>query len=151
MLTDTLSGSAYAATAPSAPPDDGMYGSVTTSFVISAWVMGLILNVSLSGAIVVRLWRISRRIASLTATSTNRFASSIYLVVESGAFAAIAGVSVVALFASNSPATLTGLDVVGQLVASAHRSPLLWHTLSCFVVAGIDASLDPRASSSWAD
>ncbi|KAI9572291.1 hypothetical protein HD554DRAFT_2168516 [Boletus coccyginus] len=120
ILATAFVGSAYAASDVPALPNDGLYGSVTIPLIISAWVIGLILNVSVSGAIVVRLWRMNRTIASLTATSTNRFASSIFIIVESGAFTAVAGVFVVALFASNSPAAFTALDVICQLVVRAH-------------------------------
>ncbi|KAG6369087.1 hypothetical protein JVT61DRAFT_1503 [Boletus reticuloceps] len=51
---------------------------------------GFTLNVSVTLAIAGRLWWTSRTIASLTGTSINRFASSIYLIVESGAISAAA-------------------------------------------------------------
>ena len=109
MLADVVLGAAYV----SALPNDG---SVSTPLIISAWAVGFTLNVFVTGAIVARFWRMGRTIASLTATSTNRFASSIYLVVESGAIVAVAGVGVIVLFALNSPASLSGLDVACQLV-----------------------------------
>ena len=149
MLTDTLLGSCYAASAVSALPNNELYGSVMTSLVISGSVAGFILGVSVTGAIVARLWWMGRTIALLTTTSTNRFASSIYVVVESGAIALVAGAFLFALFASKSPGTLAGFDVDSQLIVRAHLSPLLLRTLSRFDSAGIDATLDPRASSSW--
>ena len=121
-LADILSRSAvaYEATVVSTLPNDGLYGSVTTSLVISGWACGLTLNVSVTGAIVVRLLWIGRSLASLTATSTNRFASSIYLIIESGAITAVTSTSVVAILASNSPASLSGLDVACQLHVWVH-------------------------------
>jgi len=96
--------------------------SVSTPLIILSWAFGLILNVLVTGAIVARLWRMGRIIASLTATSTTPFASSIYLVVESSAITAVAGVGLIALVASNSPASFSGPDVVSQLVV---LTPLL--------------------------
>ncbi|KAF8433278.1 hypothetical protein L210DRAFT_3557004, partial [Boletus edulis BED1] len=64
-----------------------------------------------------RLWRMGRKFDSLTGTQTNRFASSIYLVVESGAISAVSGIVVLALYAN--PAALTGLDISAQVVALA--------------------------------
>ncbi|KAF8433275.1 hypothetical protein L210DRAFT_3633200 [Boletus edulis BED1] len=98
------------------------YGPVTTSFVISAWVTGSILNVIVSGGIVARLWWIGRTIASLTATSTNRFASSIYMVIESGAITAVCSTAVFALLKLKSPIFLTSLDIITQLIV---LNPLL--------------------------
>ncbi|KAI9457154.1 hypothetical protein HD554DRAFT_2225124, partial [Boletus coccyginus] len=130
ILTIGAVGSIYAASAVSALPNNGLYGSLTTSLVISGWVVGFILNVSVTGAIVARLWWTSRTIALLTTTSTNRFASSIYIVVESGTITLIASAFLLALFTSKSPSALTGLDADSQLVVRVHPSPLLWCTLS---------------------
>ncbi|KAF8547538.1 hypothetical protein OG21DRAFT_1501516 [Imleria badia] len=94
-------GCAYAASAVFALPNNGLYGSVSTSLIISAWVFGFTLNVSVTEATVTRLW---------------------WMVVESGAISAANNVVVLALFASNSPATLSGMDVAAQLVA---LTPLL--------------------------
>ncbi|KAI9457153.1 hypothetical protein HD554DRAFT_1783791 [Boletus coccyginus] len=116
ILTIAGVGSIYAASAAFTLPNNGLYGSVTTSLIISGWVVGFILNVSVTGAIVARLWWTSRTIALLTTTSTNRFASSIYVVVESGAISLVACGCLLALFASKSPGALTGLDIDSQLV-----------------------------------
>ncbi|KAF8547539.1 hypothetical protein OG21DRAFT_1517252 [Imleria badia] len=115
-------GCAYAASAVSTLPNNGLYGSATTSLIISAWAFGFVLNLSVTGAIVTRLWRMGRTMASLTAIPTNRFASSIYIVVESGAISAVTNAVVLALFASNSPAALSGMDVAAQLIV---LTPLL--------------------------
>ena len=67
-----------------------------------------------------------------------------YLIVESGAISAVANIIVIGLFASNSPASLTGLDVVCQLLVWVQSSFRLLHALTSFL-AGIDATLDHRA------
>ncbi|KAF8554862.1 hypothetical protein OG21DRAFT_1011122 [Imleria badia] len=113
--------SAYAISAISMLPNAGLYGTVGT-LIISTWVSGLILNVSVTGAIAGRLWWMGRTIASLTATSTNRFASSIYIVIESGAINVVTGTAMFALTISNSPAASSAVDVASQLTALA---PLL--------------------------
>ncbi|KAF8142167.1 hypothetical protein EV363DRAFT_1310005 [Boletus edulis] len=61
---------------------------------------GFTLNVSVTLAIARRLWWMSRTIAFLTGTSTNRFATVVLALYEN-------------------PAALTGLDVAAQLVALA--------------------------------
>ena len=108
MLADVMLGAAYVSMQKN--------GSVSTSLIISSWVLEFTLNLFVTGAIVARLWKIGQTIVSLAATSTNRFASSIYLMVESGGIVAVAGVSVLALFASNSPVTLSIVDIVCQLI-----------------------------------
>ena len=108
MLADVMLGVAYVSV-----QEDG---SVSTSLIISTWVLEFTLNTFAMGAIVARLWKMGQTIASLTAASTNRFASSIYLMVESGGIVAFAAVSVLALFASSSPATSSGIDVACQLI-----------------------------------
>ena len=115
MLADILLGSAYAA---SAVPNDG--SSVMSSLILSAWVFGFTLNVSVTVAIVGRLWWMGRKMASLTITRVNRYASLIYLVVESGAISAVTSTVVVALYAN--PTALTGLDIASQLVVCVHSS-----------------------------
>ncbi|KAN0088908.1 hypothetical protein V8E55_005965 [Tylopilus felleus] len=115
ILLASCVGSAYASVVICALPHDEFHGSVFT-LVISAGVLEVTLNMLITTAIVARLWWIGRKTASLTATSTNRFASSIYIIIESGIILAICGAFVLALFASNSPAALTGLDVVSQLI-----------------------------------
>ncbi|KAG6374626.1 hypothetical protein JVT61DRAFT_3989 [Boletus reticuloceps] len=114
-------GSAYAASAVSTIPKDGLYSSTLTSLVISAWAFGFTLNASVTGSIVVRLWRLGRTMV-LGATSSNRFASSIYIVIESGAISAIANAIMLAMFASNNPASLFVMDVAAQVTA---LTPLL--------------------------
>jgi len=115
-------GAAYAITPVSALPSEGLYGPVTSSLIISAWAFGFALNVSVTGAIVARLWWMGRTMASLIATSNNRFASTIYAVVESGAIFSAANIFVLVIYASNSPASVTALDVASQLAA---LTPLL--------------------------
>jgi hypothetical protein len=132
MLADTFLGTAYAASAVSVLPNDGLYGSVTSSLIIAAWAFGFTLNVSVTGAIVVRLWWMGRTVASLTAISNNRFASTIYVVVESGVIFSATNISVLALYAWNGPASVTGLDVASQLAVCVRPSFLLIRALSCF-------------------
>ncbi|KAN0088915.1 hypothetical protein V8E55_005972 [Tylopilus felleus] len=114
----------FAFSAASAFSNDGLYGSIDTSlkFVIPAWVFGCLQNLSVTAAIVARLWWMDRTMASLTGTSANRFASSIHIVVESGAIAVTYSIVLLALFASMSPAWPSSLDVVAQLVV---LTPLL--------------------------
>ncbi|KAI9457170.1 hypothetical protein HD554DRAFT_2143345 [Boletus coccyginus] len=129
ILTTGCTASAYAASAVlSTLPNEGLYGSVTTSLMISAWVFSSILDASVTGATVTRLWQMDRTMASLIATPINRFASSIYIIVESGTISVVCSSVVLALFVTDSPGALTGLDVVSQLAA-------LW-TLSIIVLVG---------------
>ncbi|KAF8142149.1 hypothetical protein EV363DRAFT_1392524 [Boletus edulis] len=115
MLADILLGSAYASSAVLAYPNVDLYDPVVSSLVIPAWVSGITLSISVTGAIVARLWWMGQTMASLTATSTNRFASSICIAVESGAISVVINLVVVVLYSLNSPAALTGLDVSSQL------------------------------------
>ena len=108
MLADVMLGVAYVSVQKA--------GSVLTSLIISTWVLEFTLNTLITGAIVARLWKMGQTIASLTGTSTNRFASSIYLMVESGSIVVVPAVSVLVLFASNSPAAQSAVDVACQLV-----------------------------------
>ena len=134
VLADIFLGSAYAASAVSALPNNGLYGSVTSSLIISAWALGFTLNVSVTGAIVARLWQMGRTMASLTATSNNRFMSTIYVVVESGAIFAAANLFALALYASNSPVSVIGLDIASQLAVCVHSPFFLFRALSRFIL-----------------
>ncbi|KAN0082537.1 hypothetical protein V8E55_008332 [Tylopilus felleus] len=93
--------------------DDSLKASI--KFIVSAWVIGFVHNVLVTGAIVARLWWMGRTIASLTGTPTNRFASSIYIIVESGAISVACSIVVLVLFATLSPASFASLDVIAQL------------------------------------
>ncbi|KAG6374604.1 hypothetical protein JVT61DRAFT_3964 [Boletus reticuloceps] len=106
-------GSAYAASIVSTSSNRGL--PVSNYLLVSAWAFGFTTNVAVTLAIAGRLWWMGRKFASLTGTRTNRFASSIYLVVESGAISAVS--VVLALYAN--PAALTGLDISAQVVALA--------------------------------
>ena len=147
MLTDTvLSASAYAASAVSTLPNEGLYGSQTTSLMISACVFSFIFDASVTGATVARLWQMDRTMASLTATPINRFTSSIYIIVESGTVAGICSSVVLALFVTDNPGALTGLDVVSQLAVCVHLSCLLLRAPTRFVLPAIVDTLDCRTS-----
>ncbi|KAI9573461.1 hypothetical protein HD554DRAFT_2325775 [Boletus coccyginus] len=115
-------GVAYPGVTLLARPNVGPYGSVVPALVISAWVLDITLNVSVTMAIVGRLWWMGRTIASLTSTRSNRFAFSIYVVVESGAIFAGANIISLLLYALNNPALSTGLNITSQLAA---LTPLL--------------------------
>jgi hypothetical protein len=114
-----LLGSAYAASAVSTLPNDEL--SLMPSLLLSAWVFGFILNVSVTVAIAWRLWWMGRIMTSLTTTRADRYASLIKVVVESGAISAVVSTAVVALYADPTTA-LTGLDVASQLVVCVQSS-----------------------------
>ena len=115
MLADILLGTSYSTMTVAALPNVGLYGSVAPDLIISAWVLDMTLNFFVTVVIAGRLWWIGRQLASLTGTRTNRYASSIYVVVESGALAAATNIVMFALYASNSPALEAGLNVGPQL------------------------------------
>ncbi|KAI9573449.1 hypothetical protein HD554DRAFT_874696 [Boletus coccyginus] len=115
-------GVGYSVTAMSANPNVGQYGSVVPNLAISAWVLDITLNVSVTMAIAGRLWWMGRMMASLTSTRSNRYAFSIYVVIESGAI--FTGTSVVSLvfYVLNNPGVSIGVDITSQL---ATLTPLL--------------------------
>jgi hypothetical protein len=131
-LADIVLGIAYTVSAMSSLPNVGLYGSVVPDLVIAASVIDMTLNVSVTVAIVGRLWRMGRKLASLTDTRANQNASSIYVIVESGAIFAAANIVMLALYALNSPALMAGLDVASQLAVCVRPSFLLIRALSCF-------------------
>ena len=142
--SDVLLGSAYAAVYAFS---NNLYDSGSTTLIIISWGLGCALNVSITVAIVARLWWTSRTIASLTATPTrNRFASTTYAIIESSAIATVGGVLVLAFFASRSPFALTAFDVLAQVVVSVFLSHLLLHALSRSALAGITSTLNRRTS-----
>ncbi|KAI9573368.1 hypothetical protein HD554DRAFT_862412 [Boletus coccyginus] len=122
ILAAASIGTGYSATAIAARPGVGPYGSIVPSLAISSWAFNITLNVSVTMAIAVRLWWMGRTAASLTSTPTNRYALSIYVVVESGAIFSGANIIAFVLYASNNPYFSTGADVVSQL---ATLTPLL--------------------------
>lgn len=125
MLTGILLGVGYAFEAVSELWNVGPYGPVVSGLVIATWVLDMILNVPATVAIAGRLWWMGRGVASLTATRTNRYASSMYIVVESGAISAVTGTVAIAFFTWSNPASLTAFDVVCQLLVLIHLTFLL--------------------------
>ena len=124
MLADILLGTAYSTTAVAALPNVGLYGSAAPGLIASAWVLDMILNVSVTVAIVGRLWWMARNMASLTATRANQNAPSICVVIESGALSAAVNIVMLGLYASNSPSLVAALDVASQLDVCVHSSCL---------------------------
>jgi len=120
ILAVVCTGITYKASAMFALPGVGLY--VASDLLISAWVLDMILNLSVTVAITSRLWWMNRKLASLTDTRANRYASSMYVVIESGAISAVTNIVMLALYTSNAPVSLAGLDVASQLVA---LTPLL--------------------------
>ncbi|KAI9570750.1 hypothetical protein HD554DRAFT_310409 [Boletus coccyginus] len=110
------------ATVISERPSVGQYGSVVPSLAISAWVLSITLNVFVTMAIAGRLWWMGQRTASLTSSRTNRYAFSVYAVIESGAIFSGANIIAVILYVLNNPGYATGVDVTSQL---ATLTPLL--------------------------
>ena len=140
--SDILLGSAYVAVYAFS---NSLYDSGTTTLIIISWGLGCALNVSITVAIVARLWWTSRTIASLTATPTrNRFASTTYAIIESSVIATVGGVLVLAFFASRSPFALTAFDVLAQMVVGVFLSHLLLRALSRSALAGITSTLNRR-------
>jgi phosphoglycerol transferase MdoB-like AlkP superfamily enzyme len=129
MLADILLGAAYSTTVVAADPNVGLYGSAAPDLIASAWVLDMILNVSVTVAIVWRLWWMSRNMDSLTATRVNRNAPSICVVIESGALSAAVNIVLLGLYASNSPSLVAALNVASQLAVCVH-SPYLSRTES---------------------
>ena len=121
MLTGIPLGVGYSSDAVAVLLNVGMHGSVVSGLLITAWVLDLILNVSITVAIAGRLWWMDRTMAALTATRTNRYASSIYLAVESGAISTVTHTVLLALYASRNLTVYTGLDVASQLVVCVHQ------------------------------
>ncbi|KAI9573454.1 hypothetical protein HD554DRAFT_873416 [Boletus coccyginus] len=122
ILEAASMGVIYPAAVLIAHPSIGLYGSVVPALVISAWVLNITLNVSVTMAIAGRLWWMGRTIASLTSTRSNRYAFSIYVTVESGAIFTGANIILLLLYVSNNPGLLAGLNVTSQL---ATLTPLL--------------------------
>ncbi|KAF8547537.1 hypothetical protein OG21DRAFT_1517248 [Imleria badia] len=120
ILAISSAACAYAITALS--PTVGFYHSVAPKIIVGAWVLDLLLNVSITGGIALRLWWVGRKTATLTGHRTNQYAYSIYLIIESGAIFMATNILVFALYISNSPASLPMLDVGSQIAA---LTPLL--------------------------
>ena len=126
--------------------DVGPFGSIVPDLSISAWVINIAFNVSVTVAIAWRLWWMGRKTASLTSTKTNHYGFAIYVVVESGAIFAGANIIALVLYALSSPLTAIGIDVAAQLAVRGHRPSFCLCALSRFVLADIDAALDRCAS-----
>lgn len=115
ILPNILLGSMYAVSAVPAPTNNGLHSSIASRLIEVSWAFDMILNVSVTGAIAVRLWWMGRKMASLTAIPANQYTSSIYLAVQSGAIFVATSILTIVLYASNRSASLTILDVASQL------------------------------------
>lgn len=132
LISDILLGCAYAASVvPVLVNDDA---STMTPFIISACTLAATIDVLATAAIVARLWSMGRKIAFLTGTSTNRYASSMYIVIESGTICAVFSTFIVVLFASGSHFALVALDIAAQLDVCVDSPFLSLHVLSSFVL-----------------
>ena len=121
QVPNTPLGTAYLGTAISARPGFDWHDSVVSGLIISAWVLDITLNVSVTMAIAGRLWWMGRTTASITPTRTNRYALSVYATVESGAIFAGANIISLVLFISNSFGFSTALDVSSQVAVRVHH------------------------------
>ncbi|KAI9573421.1 hypothetical protein HD554DRAFT_2013329 [Boletus coccyginus] len=121
-VANTPLGTAYPGMGINARPDVDAHNPVVTGLFISAWVLDIALNVSVTMAIAGRLWWMGRKTAPSTSTRTNPYALSVYATVESGAIFAGANIISLALYISNSPVFLATVSVASQVAALA---PLL--------------------------
>ncbi|KAI9573367.1 hypothetical protein HD554DRAFT_2310610 [Boletus coccyginus] len=116
-------GTAFSGTAITAHPGFSPHDlAVSSALVISAWVLDITLNVSVTMAIAGRLWWMGRTTASLTPTRNNRYALSVYATIESGAIFTGTNIISLALYVSNNFGFPTALDVASQV---ATLTPLL--------------------------
>ncbi|KAI9573414.1 hypothetical protein HD554DRAFT_2310642 [Boletus coccyginus] len=122
ILEATSIGTAYPGIGINTRPDVGPRDPVVSSLLISAWVLDIALNVSVTMAIAVRLWWMGRTTAPLTPTGTNRYALSVCATIESGAIFAGANIISLALYVSNYPGYLAIVSAVSQVATLA---PLL--------------------------
>jgi len=119
-------GTAYADTILFAIPSTDLQSLIPLT--ITSWALDLIVNVSVTLTIAVRLWWMGRNVASfrMTHSSGNPYLYSIYVIVESGAIFAGTTIVMLALYVSENgspfPYAIPSLDVGSQL---AVLTPLL--------------------------
>jgi len=106
-----------------ARPDFDPHDPVVSDLFISAWVLDIALNVSVTMAIAGRLWWMGRTTASITPTRTNRYALSVYATVESGAIFAGVNIISLALYVSDNPGYLSAVSIASQVAVCVHRRP----------------------------
>ncbi|KAI9573422.1 hypothetical protein HD554DRAFT_868842 [Boletus coccyginus] len=122
ILEVTSIGAGYPGMGMNARLDVDLHNPVVSGLYISAWVIDIALNVSVTMAIAGRLWWMGRKTDPLTSTRTNLFALHVYATIESGAIFAGANIISLALYISNSPGFLATVSVASQVAALA---PLL--------------------------
>jgi len=105
----------FAVSVLTAHPNVSLHTSVVSNLIAAAWVLDMILNVLVTGAIAARLWWMGRKLASSMATRANDYASAISVVIESGAIMLATNIAILALYASKSPTSFAILDVASQL------------------------------------
>lgn len=148
---DISLGCGYASRAISAHTKVELYSSELAPLIVSTWAFGFTFNVFVSGAIAGRLWWMGRTTASMTATSNNRFLTSIYIFVESSAINAVCSVAVFAPYVSNNPVAVTRLDFASQLTVCLYIIPSFPRikTKTHITLAGIGTTVDHRVG--WAN
>ena len=127
-------------------PNVGLYGSVVTGVCLSAWILDITLNVSVTTAIAGRLWWMGRKTPSLTSRQTNRYAFPIYVIVECGATFTGANIICLLLYAWNNPGLSTGLSITSQLAVCVYHPSFSFCALSCLILVDIDATVDRCAN-----
>jgi len=127
-------------------PHIGLYDSVVSAASLSAWVLDITLNVSVTMAIAGRLWWMGRTASSLTSRRTNRYAFPIYVIVECGAILTGANIVCLLLYALKSPGFSTGLSITSQLAVCVYHPSFSFCALSYLILADIDATVDRCAN-----
>ncbi|KAH7887280.1 hypothetical protein F5I97DRAFT_812801 [Phlebopus sp. FC_14] len=115
---------AYAGTVLLARPGASLYNSVLSRLGMTGWSLDIALNISVTLAIAGRLWWMGQRVSSISSTVElpNRYAATIYTIIESGGLFAAVTIVMLALYVRGSPLALTGIDIASQL---AVLTPLL--------------------------
>ncbi|KAI0041521.1 hypothetical protein FA95DRAFT_1565321 [Auriscalpium vulgare] len=118
-------GVAYTATVLISKPDADIYANTLARIGPVGWSLDLAVNVTVTAAIAGRLLWMGSKVASISSRGMgpqNRYLTSVFTIVESGALFAAVTLVMLVLYLVHSPVALTGIDISVQL---AVLTPLL--------------------------
>ncbi|KAM5537413.1 hypothetical protein V8D89_008932 [Ganoderma adspersum] len=121
-------GCAYAGAILLTRPDIGIYSPIQSTLGFLSWLLEVVVNVGVAGAIILRLWytgyAVSRTLSGTESrlglskdNSLRYLGSMIFIIVESGAIIVAVSITMLALYKTGHPAALMCLDIATQIAA----------------------------------
>ena len=100
-----------------ASPNVDVYAGTLEKLGLASWILELIVNISVTAAIVARLWYMGKMVASVSTNGSlaNAYVAPIFTIVESGALFAAVTIAMLVLYVVGSPLAVSSINIATQL------------------------------------